>query len=135
MPDKNVDEHQTRLVPHTDFGTITILKDDGNEGLELQMDPKNQGEWTPVRIPEDCICVNLGDALELITNYRWRSTMHRVTLPKDKTKERKSIGYFEHLNPSSTVKALPQEISADRPDHGIVFNPIEHWIKRMEEHY
>ena len=121
---QNLPAHHTRLGAHTDFGLLSILKDDGNEGLEVQVDPHKSKEFVPVAIPEDCICVNLGDLMELFTNRRYRSTMHRVTLPKDSTKERKALVYVTHFNTSTTVEPHPSQITPERPNCGIKLNAL-----------
>jgi len=68
---------QLRIAPHSDYGVLTILRaDDAPGGLEvLRVD----GSWSPVVIPEDCFCVNLGDLMQRWTNDQWRSTVHRVS--------------------------------------------------------
>ncbi len=71
------------------------------------MDPANSSEWTQVSIPKDCLCVNLGDELEVLTNYLWRSTMHRVVRAGDLSVARQSLVFFQQLNPDTLVRAIP----------------------------
>ena len=59
---------------HTDYGLLTILKQDDAGGLEV----KSQGEWIPAPpIPGSFIC-NIGDMLDRMTAGDYRSTPHRV---------------------------------------------------------
>jgi isopenicillin N synthase-like dioxygenase len=59
---------------HTDYGLLTILKQDDAGGLEV----KSQGEWIPAPpIPGSFIC-NIGDMLDRMTAGHYRSTPHRV---------------------------------------------------------
>ena len=68
---------QLRIAPHSDYGVLTILRaDDAPGGLEvLRLD----GTWSPVVIPADCFCINLGDLMQRWTNDLWKSTVHRVS--------------------------------------------------------
>jgi isopenicillin N synthase-like dioxygenase len=59
---------------HTDYGLLTILKQDDAGGLEV----KSKGEWIPAPpIPGSFIC-NIGDMLDRMTAGVYRSTPHRV---------------------------------------------------------
>jgi isopenicillin N synthase-like dioxygenase len=63
---------------HTDYGTMTVLADDGVGGLQVR---QRSGEWTDVEIPADHLVVNLGDLMAIWTNDRWVSNPHRVVNP------------------------------------------------------
>lgn len=63
---------------HTDYGTITLLADDGNGGLQVR---QRSGEWVDVSIPEGALVMNLGDLMAIWTNDRWVSNPHRVVNP------------------------------------------------------
>lgn len=63
------------VAPHTDFGMLTVLCQDMNGGLELQM---LDGTWAAVPPIEGALVVNVGDLLERWSNGRFRSTPHRV---------------------------------------------------------
>jgi isopenicillin N synthase-like dioxygenase len=63
---------------HTDYGTLTVLADDGVGGLQVR---QRSGEWTDVAIPADHLVVNLGDLMAIWTNDRWVSNPHRVVNP------------------------------------------------------
>lgn len=63
------------VAPHTDFGVLTVLCQDANGGLELQM---MSGEWRAVPPIEGTFVVNVGDLLHRWSNGRFRSTPHRV---------------------------------------------------------
>ncbi len=60
---------------HTDYGTITVLADDGVGGLQVRM---RSGEWVDVVVPDDHFVVNIGDLMAIWTNDRWVSNPHRV---------------------------------------------------------
>jgi isopenicillin N synthase-like dioxygenase len=59
---------------HTDYGLLTILKQDDAGGLEV----KSKSEWIAAPpIPGSFIC-NIGDMLDRMTGGVYRSTPHRV---------------------------------------------------------
>ena len=63
---------------HTDYGTVTLLADDGIGGLQVQ---QRSGDWIDVVVPPDHLVVNLGDLMAIWTNDRWVSNPHRVVNP------------------------------------------------------
>jgi isopenicillin N synthase-like dioxygenase len=63
---------------HTDYGSLTVLADDGVGGLQVR---QRSGEWTDVVIPDGQLVVNLGDLMAIWTNNRWVSNPHRVVNP------------------------------------------------------
>ena len=63
---------------HTDYGTLTLLADDGNGGLQVR---ERSGEWIDVAVPPGHLVVNLGDLMAIWTNDRWVSNPHRVVNP------------------------------------------------------
>lgn len=99
-------EGTPRGGPHTDFGSITLLRTDGTPGLEVQ---DEAGRWHPVPPVPDGFVVNIGDLLARWTNDRWRSTWHRVVLPPEGPPwpRRLSVAFFQTPNPDTLVSCLP----------------------------
>nr|BAB32502.1 1-aminocyclopropane-1-carboxylate oxidase [Phyllostachys edulis] len=88
------------LRAHTDAGGIILLfQDDHVSGLQLLKD----GEWVDVPPMRHSIVVNLGDQLEVITNGRYKSVLHRVVAQTDGN--RMSIASF--YNPGSDAVIFP----------------------------
>lgn len=68
-------DYSVMLIPHTDFGTLTLLLSE-RPGLQL-MDPITKS-WKFVEPRAGSAIVNVGDALAKFTNGLFRSCQHRV---------------------------------------------------------
>ena len=71
---------QLRAGAHTDYGTLTILRQDAAPG-GLEVRSPHDGRWIPIPSVPGAFVVNVGDLLARWTNDRWVSTMHRVVNP------------------------------------------------------
>ncbi|KAJ7946348.1 1-aminocyclopropane-1-carboxylate oxidase [Quillaja saponaria] len=90
------------LRAHTDAGGIILLfQDDKVSGLQLLKD----GKWIDVPPMRHSIVINLGDQLEVITNGKYKSVMHRVIAQPDGT--RMSIASF--YNPGNDAVIYPAQ--------------------------
>lgn len=98
-----------RAGAHTDYGTLTILRqDDAPGGLEVH--DHRTGGWIPAPHVAGAFVVNLGDLLQRWTNDRWRSTLHRVVNPPagaGATARRQSMAFFHNANYHCRVECLP----------------------------
>jgi isopenicillin N synthase-like dioxygenase len=104
---RSPDRDQLRAGAHTDYGTLTILRqDDGPGGLEV-LTPA--GQWVPVPPHQDAFVVNLGDSLARWTNDQWRSTLHRVVVPDadNGRTARQSMAFFHNANWDAVIECLP----------------------------
>jgi isopenicillin N synthase-like dioxygenase len=85
---------------HTDYGLLTILKQDGNGGLQV----KSPSGWLDAApIPGSFVC-NLGDMLDRLTGGRYRSTPHRV-LPSTRG-DRLSWPFFFDPNFNAEIESV-----------------------------
>ena len=113
---------QLRAGAHTDYGTLTLLRQDSVGGLEVTT---RGGEWIGVESIPDAFVVNIGDLMAGWTNDRWRSTLHRVTDPPavagGATARRFSMPFFHNANWDATVACLPTCVApGDLPKHAPV---------------
>ncbi len=98
-----------RAGAHTDYGTLTILRQDAAPG-GLEVHDHRTGGWVPVPANPDAFVVNLGDLLQRWTNDRWRSTLHRVVNPPPGAgprSRRQSMAFFHNANYHCRVECLP----------------------------
>ncbi|VVA91053.1 unnamed protein product [Arabis nemorensis] len=95
------------LRAHTDAGGLILLfQDDKVSGLQLLKD----GDWVDVPPLKHSIVINLGDQLEVITNGKYKSIMHRVVTQKEGN--RMSIASF--YNPGSDAEISPATSLVDK---------------------
>ncbi|KAL5578738.1 hypothetical protein UlMin_011180 [Ulmus minor] len=93
------------LRAHTDAGGLILLfQDDKVSGLQLL---KND-QWIDVPPMRHSIVINLGDQLEVITNGKYKSVLHRVLVQPEGN--RMSLASF--YNPGSDAVIFPAPASA-----------------------
>ena len=97
---------------HTDYGTLTVLADDGVGGLQVQL---RSGAWVDVAVPEGELVVNIGDLMAIWTNDRWVSNPHRVVNPPGL--DRYSSPLFVEPDFHLRIETLPTCLDADGTSH------------------
>jgi isopenicillin N synthase-like dioxygenase len=103
----SADDDKLGVGEHTDYGLLTLLRQDEVGGLEIW----HQDRWiaaTPV--PDTFVC-NVGDMLERLTAGRYVSALHRVR--NVSTRERIAMPLF--LDPSFDAELTPIEVLAPDP--------------------
>lgn len=73
-------EGAVRAGAHTDYGTITLLFQDGSGGLQARTP---SGEYVDVPPVPGAVVINAGDLLQIWSNDVIKSTFHRVVAPPD----------------------------------------------------
>ncbi|PYI16321.1 Clavaminate synthase-like protein [Aspergillus violaceofuscus CBS 115571] len=117
---------QVRAGEHSDYGSITLLFQDGRGGLQVRSPRGTFVDATPVA---DTVVVNAGDLLARWSNDTIKSTRHRVVEPPrvvveddkdDKDDEdtgvypdRYSIAYFCNPNNDQMIEAIPGTYGED----------------------
>eukprot|EP00730_Choanoeca_flexa_P013580 TRINITY_DN5474_c0_g1_i1.p1 TRINITY_DN5474_c0_g1~~TRINITY_DN5474_c0_g1_i1.p1 ORF type:complete len:331 (+),score=39.44 TRINITY_DN5474_c0_g1_i1:301-1293(+) len=98
--------------PHTDWGFLTLILQDGTGGLQVQQD----GEWIDVPAPAPySFVVNGGDYLHLLSRGRYHSPVHRVVTPESR---RLSFVFFYYPNYDSSMSDASWQAEQDTPDTG-----------------
>jgi isopenicillin N synthase-like dioxygenase len=93
-----------RAGAHSDYGTLTILRLDGEPGLQVERSPNL---WIDVDAPDGALVVNLGDLMQRWSNDRWRSTMHRVVVPAGRQdRSRLTMPFFHNADWDAQVECI-----------------------------
>ena len=106
-PPARTSTDQWGVAEHTDYGLLTMLRQDASGGLQVHA-PEGWIDAPPV--PGSFVC-NLGDMLERMTGGRYRSTPHRVRNTSDH--DRLSFPFF--FDPAWDAEVLPVPTLAGDP--------------------
>ncbi|KAI9162023.1 hypothetical protein LWI28_023016 [Acer negundo] len=101
---------------HSDLGALTVLLQDGIGGLYVKVEDDienvgKKGEWMEIPPVDGAIVINVGDALQIISNGTYKSAEHRVRTTS--TKSRVSIPVFTMPKPSEKIGPLPELVERD----------------------
>lgn len=88
-------------VPHVDSGCVTLLAQNGVEGLQARM---LDGTWVTVPPTEGTLAINFGKLLERWTGGRIRATEHRVVSLRG---DRHSVPFFYEPRVDAEIAPLP----------------------------
>ncbi|KAI9154411.1 hypothetical protein LWI28_025987 [Acer negundo] len=97
------------MPPHSDYGFLTLLLQDEVQGLQIQ----HQDKWVTVQPIPNSFVVNVGDHLEIFSNGRYKSVLHRVLV--NSVKSRISVASLHSLPLESIIRPLPALIDKANP--------------------
>lgn len=101
---------------HTDYGLLTILRQDDTGGLQV----RSRSGWVEAPpIPGSFVC-NIGDMLDRLTRGIYRSTPHRVI----NTSQRDRLSFPFFFDPNFDAQILPIEGLENR---AIAPDSLERW--------
>ncbi len=100
------DEGHLGVHHHTDAGAFTLLLQDDVEGLQAYVGD----EWITVEPVPGALNVNLGDMLQVWSNDRYRSPLHRVIVHRDRA--RCSAPFFFNPGYETVCAPLPGLLEA-----------------------
>ncbi|GAB3124718.1 isopenicillin N synthase family dioxygenase [Glaciibacter psychrotolerans] len=109
-----IEEGQLRAGAHTDYGTLTILRQElGRGGLQVRDEPRSS--WVDIPPIDGGYVINIGDLMARWTNDRWTSTVHRVVNPdagSAVSTRRQSMPFFHNANYQALIECLPSCVAA-----------------------
>jgi len=138
-PDAGAGGGGPRYGEHTDYtGYTLLLQDDadageaGAGGLEVLL---RTGEWHAVAPTPGALVVNAGDLLEVWTNGRWRSTVHRVAGPPPGSpaarRPRLSVPFFTGPHDDAVISAIPTCVGEGRPSRYPPVRAGDHLLRKL----
>lgn len=123
---------EVRAGAHTDYGSLTILLQDGVGGLQVR---NRAMQWVDAVPRPHAFVINLGDLMARWSNDRWVSTLHRVVQPPAAAAappaRRQSMAFFHNLNADAVIECIPSCTSATNPPK---YPPIKAWDLLIEKH-
>ncbi|KAF5810571.1 putative oxoglutarate/iron-dependent dioxygenase, non-heme dioxygenase domain-containing protein [Helianthus annuus] len=97
------------ILPHVDPSLITILYQGGSTGLQVIKD----GQWVNVGAIPNAFVVNIGNQLEIISNWKFKSAKHRVVTSTHET--RRSIATFVNPSPNCIIEPAKNLVNELEP--------------------
>ncbi|KDP32768.1 hypothetical protein JCGZ_12060 [Jatropha curcas] len=70
------------VAAHTDMSCITILVPNDVQGLQASKDQN----WYDVRYIPNALVIHIGDQIEILSNGKYKSVLHRTTVNKEKAR-------------------------------------------------
>ncbi|KAK8568690.1 hypothetical protein V6N12_007234 [Hibiscus sabdariffa] len=104
------------LAPHTDTSLITLLNQCNINGLQVYQDGAG---WVPVEPVEGALVVNVGDLMQIVSNGKFKSVLHRAVV--NNTCHRVSTAFF--LGPPSDAEVSPLRKLVDST-HPPLYQPV-----------
>jgi isopenicillin N synthase-like dioxygenase len=97
------------LKPHSDGDMLTVLLDDGVDGLQVRKDE----DWFTVPSVPGALIINIGDLLQIISNGKYKSAEHRAVANTNQC--RMSIVMFSSPQDDVLIGAVPELIDEAHP--------------------
>lgn len=125
---------QMRAGAHTDYGSLTIVRqEDAPGGLEVFT---QDGDWAPVPVVPGALVVNIGDLMAQWTNDLWISTRHRVRPPQPDAggnTRRMSLVFFHQPNHDAMIECLPSCVGVGEEPRYAPISSGDHLTQKFEK--
>ncbi|KAF8032087.1 hypothetical protein BT93_D1104 [Corymbia citriodora subsp. variegata] len=95
------------MPPHSDHGLLTILMQNGIGGLQVH----HGGKWVMIDPVPNAFLVNTGDHLEIMSNGKYKSVLHRAVVNNNST--RMSIVVSNGPSPDTVVTPAEQLVDGE----------------------
>ncbi|KAF2294150.1 hypothetical protein GH714_007921 [Hevea brasiliensis] len=121
---------------HSDVSSLTFLLQDEIGGLYVRVN-EGKGEedgWVHVPPIEGSLVINVGDALQILSNGRYKSVEHCVIASG--SKNRISIPIFVNPKPNDVIGPLPELINAgEKPKYkNILYSDyVKHFFRKAHD--
>ncbi|KAK8520043.1 hypothetical protein V6N12_004007 [Hibiscus sabdariffa] len=114
---------------HSDVSTLTILLQDEIGGLFVRQ--KDGDNWIHVPPIKGSLVINVGDALQIMSNGRYRSVEHRVVA--NGSNNRISVPIFVNPRPADVIGPLPELIASDSVQSNLLQDSIPEQLDSVPE--
>uniref|UniRef100_A0A5B6Z0P1 Fe2OG dioxygenase domain-containing protein n=1 Tax=Davidia involucrata TaxID=16924 RepID=A0A5B6Z0P1_DAVIN len=105
------------LPAHADYGLITFLTQNEIGGLQV----KHNGEWFDVNVLPNAILVNTADHLEILSNGKYKSIVHRAVVNNKATRVSLAVSNGPSLD--TIVSPAPKLVNSE--SHPPAYAPIK----------
>ena len=95
---------------HTDVSALTFILHNMVPGLQLFY----EGKWIIAKCVPDSIVMHIGDTLEILSNGRFKSILHRGLVNKEKVRISWAV-FCEPPKDKIVLKPLPEMVSVESP--------------------
>ncbi|EPS72430.1 anthocyanidin synthase, partial [Genlisea aurea] len=95
---------------HTDVSALTFILHNGVPGLQLF----HRSKWVTAKCVPNSIIIHVGDSVEILSNGRYKSVLHRGLVNKEKVR----ISWAAFLEPPSDavlLRPLPETVTDHSP--------------------
>jgi len=123
-------EDQFGSAPHTDYGIMTLLAQDGSGGLQVR---RRDGGWIDAEPLPGAFVLNVADMLARWTNDRFVSTPHRVV--NRSGGDRYSLPFFFDTSMEAVVECLPTCTEPANPPRYAAIRYGDYLMERLNKNY
>ncbi|KAJ4964101.1 hypothetical protein NE237_024040 [Protea cynaroides] len=90
---------------HTDMSVVTVLVPNEVPGLQVFKDDR----WFDAKYIPNALIIHIGDQIEILSNGKYKSALHRTTMNKEKTR----MSWPVFCSPPTEIGPLPQLVIED----------------------